>query len=345
MRSRDIVRKAWQITQVHLKKLIWYGAIPAFFSVVVSSLYLAYQYHAFKTSELFSDQADARVVEKAMGAMGVIAAHPGLTITLIIISIFFLVGYIILPPIFHGTLIHAVMKIKDYEPIEGSVEIGVRRFFPMFELGLLTGSFSIITLFTEGSFVIRWWGVNIFLFVLPILLFVVMVGLIISFLFTYAEYFIVLDNKKLMDSIKESTVLVLSNLRKTFLIFVLMVLISARIILNVILVLIIPGLIVLLGGYVATTLWATIGLILISILGLAVLLVSSYLLGLFRIFTTAVWVLTYDILAHKTKPTIKDVDLGKGSVKAHTTYPDPISPPPDPAPPATDIPATMVIRY
>lgn len=344
MRSRDIVRKAWQITQVHLKKLIWYGAIPAFFSVVVSSLYLLYQYHAFKTSELFSDQTDTHVVEKAMGAMGVIAAHPGLTLTLIIVSVFFFAGYTILPPIFHGTLIHAVMKIKDYESIEGSLEVGVRRFFPMFEFGLLVGSFSIITLFTEGSFVVRWWGVNIFLFVLPILLFVVMVGLIISFLFTYAEYFIVMDGKGLMASIKESTILVLANLRKTFLIFVLMILISARIILNVILVLLIPGLIILLGGYVATTFWSVVGLIVIGILSLVVLVVSSYLLGLFRVFTTAVWVLTYAILAHKTKPPIKDVDLGKGPAKS-SIYPEIITSAPAPASPVTEIPATMVIKY
>ncbi|MBN1258929.1 hypothetical protein JXA05_04200 [Candidatus Peregrinibacteria bacterium] len=346
MNSRDIVRKAWQITQVHLKKLIWYGAAPAFFSVVVSSIYLAYQYNAFRTSALFSAESDQHVVETARTLWEVVASHPGASLTLVLVSVFFLIGYTIIPPIFRGTLIHAIMKIKDYEPIEGSVEVGVRRFFPLFEFGLLTGSFSIITLFTEGSFVVRWWGVNIFLVILPILLFVVMVGLIINFLFAYAEYFIVLDNKRLIESIKESAVLVLSNLRKTFLIFMLMLLISARIILNVILVLLIPSLVILLTGWFASSFWSVVGVVLISIFSVAILLVSSYLLGLFHVFATAVWVLTYAILAHKTKPPIKDVDLGQGNTKH--IFPDPITPhaaPPSASPATTEIPATMAIRY
>ena len=329
MRSRDIVRKAWQITQVHLKKLIWYGVVPAFFGTVVSSVYLAYQYNAFKTSPLFSDPTRHDVIGTAKTVWGLISLHPTLTITLIVIGIIVFLGYVITPPIFRGTLINAVMRIKDYEPIEGSVEIGVRHFFPMFEFALLTGAFSITTLFTESSFILRWWGENIFFIALPILLFIAMVGLIISFLFTYAEYYIILEDKGLLRSIMDSTILVISNLRKTFLIFILLVLISARIILNVILILLIPMLVVIMTSYFATVFWSTIGFVLIGIFALAVLCVSSYLLGLFHIFTTAVWVLTFSFLAHKEKMPIKDEDLGKDTFKAPVL---PNSPQPSPAP-------------
>jgi len=316
MKSRDIVRKAWQITQVHLKKLIWYGIVPAFFSVIVSSVYLAYQYNAFKTSPFFSDaSAEHDVFGTAKTVWGVIIGHPTASITVLVIAIVCFLGYVITPPIFRGTLISAIMRIKNYKPIEGAVEVGVRHFFPMFEFTLLLGAFSITTLFTESSFILRWWGENIFFVTLPILLFIAMVGLIISFLFTYAEYYIILEDKRLLQSIMDSTILVISNLRKTFLIFVLILLISARIILNVILILIIPMLVVILGSYFSSVFWNVIGLILIGILGLGILCVSSYLLALFHVFTTAVWVLTFSFLADKEMPTLKDEDLGKDTFK------------------------------
>ena len=292
MNVRDIVRKAWQITQVHIKKLIWYGFAPAFFGVIVSSAYLGYQYNAFKHSVL-TESGPSDVLGTVRTVWSMVAGHPTLSIIAIVIGIIVVLGYILTPPIFRGILINALMKIKKYESIEGSVEVGVRHFFPMFEFALITGSFSITTLFTESSFVLRWWGENIFFMILPVLLFVAMAGIIISLLFTYSEYFIILEGKGVIQSLMESTILVIANLKKTILVFVLMMLIGARIILNVLLVLLIPMMVVIASSYFATIFLSTFGFIVISIFGFIILIVSSYLLGLFHIFATAVWVLTF----------------------------------------------------
>ena len=196
-------------------------------------------------------------------------------------------------------MINALMRIKKYESIDGSVEVGVRNFFPLFEFGLLTGAFSINTLFTESSFILRWWGENVFFLALPILLFIAMVGLIVNFLFTYSEYYIVLEKKKLMKSMMESSILVVANLRKTFLVFVLMMLIGVRIILNVLLVLLVPMVVIFLATYMASIFLSTWGIVFIGLSGFIVLVVSAYLLGLFQIFATAVWVLTFSELTEK----------------------------------------------
>jgi hypothetical protein len=315
MRSRDIVRKAWQITQAHLKKLIWYGVIPAFFSTVVSSIYMAYQYNAFRTSPIFSGTTEHNAIGTAMTLWGIISSHPAISITLLVIAVFFALGYVVIPPIFHGALISAIMRIKNYEPIDGSLEVGVRHFFPMFEFGLLIGAFGITTLFTESSFILRWWGENMFFIALPVLLFIVLVGFIISFLFTYSEYYIIFEDRQLLRSAMDSTILVISNLRKTFLIFVLVVLISARVILNVILILIIPMLVIIMASFFSSVFWHVFSFIIIGIIGLAILCVSSYLLGLFHVFTTAVWVLTFSFLARKSHPEFKDEDLGDDTFK------------------------------
>jgi len=304
MNVRDIVRKAWQVTQVHLKKLIWYGSVPAFFSTVVSSVYLSYQYFAFKSSALFGGEAHSSLLKEINTVWQLVASHPKATIFVIVLAAIVFVGYTLTPPTFRGTLIYALMKIKNYEPITGSFEIGLRRFFPMFEFGVIVGSFSIITIFTESSFILRWWGVNVFFIALPVLLFVAAVGLIANFLFTYSEYFIVLEDMKIIKALKESVILVISNLRKTFLIFLLMLLIGVRVILNVVLILFVPMGVVFLGAYFAAIFSHTIGLMIIGLIALSILLVASYLMGLFNVFSTAVWVFTYAELTRKGKPVV-----------------------------------------
>jgi hypothetical protein len=315
MNVRDIVRKAWQLTQVHLKKLIWYGAVPSFFTITLSSLYIGYQYNAFKNSALFTPGEDPSFISDIGALWDIVVNHPKFSVILITLGIIIVVGYILLPPIFRGTLIQALMKIRNYEPIKGSFELGVRRFFPMFEFSVITGSFSILTLFSESSFILRWWGESMFFLALPILLFIAMIGLIANFLFTYVEYFIVLEDKRIIKAIGESVILVVSNLRKTILVLILMLLIGARIILNVLLVLFIPMGIIVATSYFATIFLNTIGIAILIFFVLAVLLVASYLMGLFNIFATAVWVLTFAVLAEKGQQPIKDVDLGGGNLK------------------------------
>ncbi len=313
MNVRDVVRKAWQVTQVHLKKLIWYGAVPAFFSTIISSAYLAYQYNAFKHSQLFAEQEGFALTKDIRLAWSLVSSHPKLAITLLIIGILVFLGKTLLSPIFKGALIHALKQIKNYQPITGSGEVGVRHFFPMFEFGIITGSFGIMTVLTESSFILRWWGEKVFFVILPFLLFIMIVGLIASFLFTYSEYFIVLEGEGLIKSIMESTILVIANLRKTILIFILILLIGARVILNVVLILFIPMGVVAITSYFATKFLHIIGFIIAAIFGLAVLLTASYLMGLFEVFSTAVWVFTYSLLKDRVAPPIKDVDLGGSS--------------------------------
>ena len=264
--------------------------------MIVSSVYITYQYNTFRSSSLFDTSQRTNILALFKGLWATASDHKILTTLIIILIALILVGYFITPPVFKGTLITALHNIKNDQPLKGSMEVGIRNFFPIFEFSLLTGAFSITTLLTEANFILRWWGEKVLLVALTFLLFIAMVGLIINFLFTYTEYFIVLQKKPLIRSIMDSSILVVANLRKTILVFVLMLLIGARIILNVLLVLLIPMLVVFLMTYFATFFSSGLGLVLIGLFGLTILIVSSYLLGLFQIFATAVWVLTFEEL-------------------------------------------------
>lgn len=314
MNVKETVREAWQLTNENLRRLIWYGFIPAFFGVIVSSAYLAYQYNAIKQSVYFSDGTSSDVMGFFKTMWAWMSGYPVIAVIAVVLILLILLGYFVLPPIFKGTLITAIKKIRNEQPLAGSLEKGIRFFFPIFEFSIITGAFSITTLFTESTFILRWWGEGFLFAILPILLFIAMAGLIISFLFTYAEYFVVLEDKPLIRSIMDSTILVISNLKKTILVFVLMVLIGARIILNVILFLLIPMLVVFLTTYFANFFSSAFGIALLVFFGMGILIVSAYLLGLFQIFATAVWVLTFEELTeHQEVSTEKVEEAEKAS--------------------------------
>lgn len=298
MNTRQIVGQAWQLTQAHLKKLIWYGALPSFFVMVISSIYLGYQYDAFRNSPLFSDEQN-NFLERFAALFELMGDNVGLSIVLTILALLFFLGYVIFPPIFRGVLIRAWEHIRVDEDIKGSMEVGIRHFFPLFEFGLLTAIFGISTLFSSSSLILRWWGEGAFFIALPFFLIWAMIGFVVNFLFTYSEYYIVLEGKRVIESIKESVILVLANLRETFLILILMVLIAVQIVLRAILVLLIPMLVAAAATFFATKSLTIIALIIVGLVSLLILIASAYSLGLFNIFKTAVWVLTFGILRQK----------------------------------------------
>ncbi len=299
MNVRRIVGQGLQMTNEHFKKLIWYAFIPAFLGVVISSAYLTYQYYTLINSPLFStEQRDIWAIYDLF--KDIFADRLVILVTLVILAILVVLGNILLKPIFNGTLINALMRLERGHSIDGSVEVGIRKFFPLFEFGILTSAFSITALFTQSFFILKLWGQNALFFILPILLFVAMAGLMINFFFVYSEYYIVLEDKKLIKSLVESFYLVIGNLRKTILVLLLMILIGARAILNALFFLLIPMLVIFLTSYFETFFLSMIGIVLMAVIILVVLVASAYLLGFFQIFATAVWVLTFKQLRLKS---------------------------------------------
>ena len=127
----------------------------------------------------------------------------------------------------------------------------------------------------------------------PFLILLFFIGLIFSFLFTYAENFIIIDGEDIFTSLKKSSALVLENLKETVLIFFLLVLIGLRILLNLVIVVLIP----ILFSYIVSVLTALnlmqYKVTLIFILSALLLYFIGKLGGALRIFTQAVWTFTF----------------------------------------------------
>jgi len=297
MKSSEVIRTAWHLTN-STKGLLWFGVIPAFFSTLVGIGYIAYQFFAFEISPFFgAKHFDFTKIESL--ALNFAGNHHGLSILIIVIAAIIGILYFLLPPFCEGGIIGLVSAIwkkkEEVRPGDG-MAIGAQNFLKMFEFKLAIGAFSFIEFLTIFSMTVRKLGFTPWL--LTLLGFLFVASFIMSFLFIYTPNFIVLEKRNLIHSFGGSAKLVVSNLRKTFLMWLLILLISIRVVINVVLVFLIPLLVAFVANFFVSTIALTIGIILAAFVGFLVILLAAYLAGILHVFTVTAWTLTFLELDH-----------------------------------------------
>ncbi len=297
MKSSEVIRIAWHLTN-STKGLLWFGVIPAFFSTLVGIGYLAYQFFAFETSPFFGGKDfDFSRIESLI--FDFVGNHSSFVIFGIVTAVVVGILFFLLPPLCEGGiigLVSAIWKKKEDVRASDGVAIGAHHFLKMFEFQLAVGVFSFAEFLTITSLMVRKLGFSSWLIFLLAFLFVV--SFILSFLFIYAQNFIVLENRDLIPAFMGSAKLVVSNLRKTFLMWLLILLISIRVVVNVILIFLIPTFVAFVANFFVSTIAITIGIILAILVGFVVISLAAYLAGVLHIFTTAAWTLTFLNLDH-----------------------------------------------
>ncbi|MEI8096979.1 MAG: hypothetical protein WCG73_02640 [Candidatus Moraniibacteriota bacterium] len=128
-----------------------------------------------------------------------------------------------------------------------------------------------------------------------------------TLLFTYADLFIIIDDQGVMSAIAKSAKIVVIHWQRTFLITILMAIITARIILQILLLLLIPGAILLAAGYIATVTLQTIGIIIGVGIGAVALFFAAYLNAAIEIFAYAVYTYTFLDLTSEKEVSAREV--------------------------------------
>ncbi len=296
MKSSEVIKIAWKMTN-NEPGLVWYGVIPAFFGTLVGISYLAYQFFAFRTSPFFGAK-DLDLDKIKPLVLDFISDHSSLSITFIVAAVIVVILYFILPVLCEGGiigLVSAIHKKKEVRPGDG-IAIGAHHFLKMFEFRAMIGSFGFIYFLTVISLGVRKLGTPPWL--LGLFGFLFIVSFILSFLFIYAQNFIVLENRNLIPSFMGSAKLVVSNFSKTILMWLLIFLISIRVVINVVLIFLIPALIAFVTNFFVSTIALTLGIILAILVSLAVIMLAAYLAGILHVFTTTAWTLTFLELDH-----------------------------------------------
>lgn len=302
MSYRQLIQEAWAFTQNNKKLVLWYGFLPAIFTTTFGVIYLTYQFFSFKKSYLFDNAQHSFLYDVFHFSAEFIKAHLSLTLPMVIFGVIFLIIYFLFPTAAQAAAIQYIARRRHGQEISvgASMRHGIMRFLPLLEYHIMVKTFGAFTLVFEAGFVLRNLGMDIFNLLLPLFILVFIFGVILTLLFTYADFFIVIDHEPIISSIKKSMKLVIFHWKKTFFVSLLMIIIGVRIILQVFLLLLIPSLLIFVGGYIATFTLAKIGFIIGGVLGILALFFASYLTGAVDVFSYVVWTFTFlDLTSQK----------------------------------------------
>jgi hypothetical protein len=128
---------------------------------------------------------------------------------------------------------------------------------------------------------------------IPVFILLFIVGIIMSFLFAFAENYIVIDDKSVDQSIWASSRLVLQHWTETIFVLILIGLIAVRMVLNLVILFLIPFLISLAISFFAAINVANLGIILTATIVLISIYIIGYVGGTFTVFANAVWTFAF----------------------------------------------------
>lgn len=296
MDYKQVIKEAWALTQQNKNLMWWYAFTPEFFGILIGIFYLTYQVMSFWKSPLIRDyRGDSFVHEVFTAVTGFLADFPSLGITLIVVAAVVILVDLFLPIFCKASLTQLVARIRNGQQVRSldGISYGFLHFLPLFEYRLVIKTFSLVGIITEAAFVLRNFGPDVFkLLFIPFLL-IFGLGLLLLLLFTYSEYFIIIDGKNMISAMGSSARLVIRHWQHTILMLILMLLITVRIFLNIILVLLIPALIMLSTAALAAFALAKVGVVIGILVGVVGLYFAAYLGGILEVFSTAVWVFTF----------------------------------------------------
>jgi hypothetical protein len=295
MDYKSLISESWAYTQKNKKLILWCGFLPSLLTTTVGVGYIAYQFFAFKTSYLFNEKDESFLSDVVTFIWDFIKVHVSWTVPLVVVLVIFAILYFLFPTLAKAASIQMIARNRNHQ--EAGVGTGFRHgimsFLPLFEYHLLIKTFSFFSILIEVSFVLRNLGTGIFKIFIPIFIVLLLISFLLALLFIYTDFYIVIDDQSVFGSMKKSAKLVVTNWKHTFLIAVLMILIGIRIVIQVVMVFLIPALIVLITGYIATIALPVTGVIVGGIVGIIALIIAAYLNGIVDIFSYAVWTFTF----------------------------------------------------
>jgi hypothetical protein len=308
MDYKNLINDAWTYTQSNKKLIRWFGFLPSILTTTVGAGYIAYQFFAFRESYVFSEEDHSFAYDIVSFLWVFIQDHLSWTFPLVVVVVIFALLYILFPTLAKASAIQVIARHKNGQKagIGNGLKQGLMTFLPLFEYHILIKTFAFFSILVEMSFVLRNLGPVIFKILMPIFIIFLIIGFILTLLFTYTDFFIVVDGEKVFPAIKKSTRLVILHWKHTFLVTLLMVLIGIRIVIQVIMVFLIPVMVVILTSYLATVLLPATSIIIGGIVGLIAILGAAYMNGIVDIFAYAVWTFTFLYLSEQEELTARE---------------------------------------
>lgn len=321
MAPKEIIVEAWNITRRERKIRAW-GFVSELLETLLDTKLLIYQTF-FLYSYLQGDPIGFFVVEETLMA---ILPTWGF-ITFIVILIILLVLEVFIPKMCLGAIIGLAAKAHKKEEVKGGLVLALYNFLQLFALRELFVLSHLTMILTIGSLIIRYMpsGLQLPLIVLSFALWAL--SNIFRFFAIFAEEDIVIRKSGMFTAIGRSFKLIVSHLSHVFFLFLLLLVISIRVLLNAIVLFVLPALILGISVILAYFFSALLTFILSTIAGIILVFFASYFFAYLHVFTQTVWTITYMELQR-----MKDLDIIDIEQEASTPAEDGHSEPAEEAP-------------
>jgi len=293
--AKQIIGEAWEFTQNNKNIIVWYALPPSLLTTLAGILYLIYQYYAIISSRLFENWDHSFLFLLISNVLNIVKSNFSVTLPFLIAAIIIAILYFIIPSFCEGAIIQLIARKRNAQPVKlrHGVRYGLLSFLPLFEYSFVVKTFSVVSLLFWFLFIARnlgWGAVSAFS---PIFIIFGIAAIILTLLFTYSEFFIVIDSSNIINSMSKSSTLVVTHLEETLLLSILMIIISVRILIQIIFVLLIPAAMMGIAYFVTASTVPELAIWASGIVGIILLYIASYLNGTIHVFAAAVWTFTF----------------------------------------------------
>lgn len=287
MTPREIVAEAWTIA-TRERQLWWWGFMASLFQTLLNIKLLGYQAYFVYA---YWNKIDAGLLDDFIWLYRVTS----LNVTVGVAALFGVLLCIefFMPHLTEGAIIGLSAKSYEKQEMKGGIVLSIYNFFPLFALHELFVLSGWATALTAASLSMRYLPSG---FGLPAIIIVVGIWTATNFLkffASFAQQGIVLRKYGVFESIGKSYKLFLSNVGHIMFLFILLLVISLRVIINTIMIFLIPGIAIGIALLLTFIFSPFTSYLVATVLGILLIVLVSYFLAYIHVFKQTVWTLTF----------------------------------------------------
>ncbi len=284
--KNDIIIPAWKLIKNDSKIKKFYF-LPWILSIIFLSALLVYQ--TIYTHTKITHTED-KTIQQILNFI-----HSAYITEFIIFTIIFIILYISILPIFEWALVRYIAK-KDTNKIADiweSLSVWLYKFLPIFEYNNIFSEFKFLSILNWYLFILRFFDFKYINIISYIFIWIFIFSIIINILFSYSKFIIILENKKIFESIWKSTKISLLNIKNTFKIYFIMFILNIRVILNFIVFLIFPFIIISVIWFITSQILQTLAIIILTSIFILFILFLWYLTWVLESLKMSIWYFAY----------------------------------------------------
>jgi hypothetical protein len=288
MTPREIIAEAWNITSTVPSLRRWAYASSLLETLLNVKLLFTQAYFLYVYLYGHGDAGFFDIEIWIWNSM-----PPAVAITILLSFILLVVIEFFAPHLCLGAIIGLAAKRAKGEDAKGGAVLGLYNFFPIFTLHEFLILASVPTTITVISLILRYIDPGLWAVSVGGVLLLFLVGNVQKFLFAFAEEAAVIQKLGIFEAIGRSFKLIVSHLPRIMFLYLLLIVISLRIVINAVMVVLIPAIMVGFGFLLTFFLSQTASIVAALVLGVILIGVASYFLGYILAFKQTVWTLTY----------------------------------------------------